>query len=64
MKRVFCFTCATVASSEVAPSKVWASASGWGRSGTCCICKKEKVVMDYELVPAGEAVSYGKGEKA
>ena len=64
MKRVFCFTCAAVASAEVAPSKVWASASGWGRSGTCCRCQKEKIVMEYELVPVEEAASHGETEKA
>lgn len=64
MKRVFCFTCAAVASAEVAPARVWASASRWGRSGICCRCKKEKMVMDYELVPVEEAERRGKAEKA
>lgn len=62
MKRVFCFTCVAVASAEVAPSKVWASVSTWGRSGTCCRCKKKKVVMEYDLVPAEEA-QHGKADE-
>lgn len=58
MKRVFCTTCAAVDSAEVAPLMVWAS-SGWGRTGTCCRCGKERLVMEYELVPTKEAGDHG-----
>jgi hypothetical protein len=51
-----------MASAEVAPSKVWASMSSWGQSGTCCRCKKEKVVMEYDLVTAEEA-QHGKADE-
>lgn len=54
MTRTFCFTCAAVASAEVAPGMVWTSADAWGRSGTCYRCRKEKIVMDYELTPVKE----------
>jgi hypothetical protein len=62
MTRTFCFTCAAVASAEVAPDRVWTSASAWGRSGTCCRCRKEKIVMDYELKSTRE-VQDGEGIK-
>lgn len=62
MKRVFCFTCAAVASAEVAPEHSWKSYVPWGKTGTCCRCGCEKIVMEYDLVPM-EEVRDGKADK-
>lgn len=62
MKRVFCFTCAAEASAEVAPDYIWKSRQPWGRTDFCCRCGRQKMVMEYDLVPAKE-VRDGKGDE-